>query len=558
MRRFATFAGIVAAFAIASIPAARLVATAPTYTVEDLGTTADGFVPTVTGVNTSGQVSGTAMQSGVQRAVRYSDGAGFEYLPGLDTVVSVGNAINASGDIAGYEGPSGSQRGYWFSSAGLQLIDPPAGATMTLGWGINDAGTVAGYTNTTSGFRAFFREPSLPLQLLPTLGSTTLGFAVNDNGQVAGMSVTAANVQHAFRWTPDGTPAGTMEDLGELALNKASIANAIDAGGDVVGRALTAANQFHAFRYSTSMVDIDTIGSTSSNALAVNGRFTVGTFTAADGARAFVHTATDGMIDLNTRIPADSGWILRTATGVNDKGQIVGMGTLNGVQRAYRLSAPLDTTPPVIESVTATPSTIRPPDGSMVGVAVSVNATDNVDAAPSCMLTSIAGPGTDAEHKITGALSGSVAAVGGRTYTFIVSCSDVAGNHSEASTDVVVPPDTTAPTITALSASPSIIWPPNGRMVDVAVSATATDDVDAVPACGISAITATEPSTGDWAVTGQFTAQVRAKKNSDGSAKIYTLTVTCSDRAGNHSAGFVTVTVDHDGSATAALKRTNR
>jgi hypothetical protein len=36
------------------------------------------------------------------------------------------------------------------------------------------------------------------------------------------------------------------------------------------------------------------------------------------------------MFDLNNLIPANSGWVLTTATGINDTGHIVGSGALNG------------------------------------------------------------------------------------------------------------------------------------------------------------------------------------------------------------------------------------
>src|SRR5439155_16768253 len=35
-------------------------------------------------------------------------------------------------------------------------------------------------------------------------------------------------------------------------------------------------------------------------------------------------------LDLNSVLPPNSGWILRTATAINDRGQIAGMGELNG------------------------------------------------------------------------------------------------------------------------------------------------------------------------------------------------------------------------------------
>jgi uncharacterized repeat protein (TIGR01451 family) len=49
------------------------------------------------------------------------------------------------------------------------------------------------------------------------------------------------------------------------------------------------------------------------------------------GGHAFLYS--NGMLqDLNSLIPADSGWVLNTASAINDKGQIVGTGTFNGQQ----------------------------------------------------------------------------------------------------------------------------------------------------------------------------------------------------------------------------------
>ena len=44
------------------------------------------------------------------------------------------------------------------------------------------------------------------------------------------------------------------------------------------------------------------------------------------------------MLDLNNLIPANSGWLLQQATAINDQGQIVGYGTLNGQSEAFLLT----------------------------------------------------------------------------------------------------------------------------------------------------------------------------------------------------------------------------
>jgi uncharacterized membrane protein len=48
-----------------------------------------------------------------------------------------------------------------------------------------------------------------------------------------------------------------------------------------------------------------------------------------------------GALNLNDLIPAWTGWTLRQATAINDEGQIVGWGYVNGQTRAFRLD-PVD------------------------------------------------------------------------------------------------------------------------------------------------------------------------------------------------------------------------
>jgi len=44
------------------------------------------------------------------------------------------------------------------------------------------------------------------------------------------------------------------------------------------------------------------------------------------------------MVDLNDRIPSDSGWVLVDARDINNEGQIVGNGVHNGQRRAFLLT----------------------------------------------------------------------------------------------------------------------------------------------------------------------------------------------------------------------------
>jgi hypothetical protein len=58
------------------------------------------------------------------------------------------------------------------------------------------------------------------------------------------------------------------------------------------------------------------------------------------------------------------------------------------------------------------------------------------------------------------------------------------------------------PVLTAVSANPALLWPPNNRMVDVSVDYSATDDWDQ-PVCQISGVTSNEQlSSSDYALCG--------------------------------------------------------
>ena len=98
MRRYAI--GVAAVLLLAQPVVSPLGATAPQYTIEDLGTI-DGLVPTVTGVNVAGQVSGFVVDpaTGNSRAVKFSEPGAWSYIAGLGTMTSDAQDINAYGDL---------------------------------------------------------------------------------------------------------------------------------------------------------------------------------------------------------------------------------------------------------------------------------------------------------------------------------------------------------------------------------------------------------------------------------------------------------------------------
>jgi hypothetical protein len=193
----------------------------------------------------------------------------------------------------------------------------------------------------------------------------------------------------------------------------------------------------------------------------------------------------------------------------------------------------VDTTPPVLADIPA-PVTVE--QESRAGTRVELGlptATDICDAAP--------------------VVSGDAPAVfplGRTTVTF--RAVDASGNVATARTTVTVV-DSVPPVLRKLVATPSSLWPPNHKMVRVALTPTVVDVCDASPRCRITAVGSNEPVTGkgdntspDWIVTGDLSVDLRAERAGGGSGRLYTITVRCTDASGNAAAGSVGVSVPHD------------
>jgi hypothetical protein len=113
--------------------------------------------------------------------------------------------------------------------------------------------------------------------------------------------------------------------------------------------------------------------------------------------------------------------------------------------------------------------------------------------------------------------------------------------------------DTAPPLITGAYATPSVLWPPNGRMRPVVVAVEARDECSAA-ACRIVAVESSEAAgngtaADDWILTGDLTLLLRSERDGRGEGRAYTITVQCSDESGNTSEQAVNVTVPHDARA---------
>jgi len=127
---------------------------------------------------------------------------------------------------------------------------------------------------------------------------------------------------------------------------------------------------------------------------------------------------------------------------------------------------------------------------------------------------------------------------------------DTTNNSSTTTTTASNPP----PTITGATANPSVLWPPNHRMVNVTVSYDVTDNCPLPPGSCTLSVASNEPVLGhgsghtspDWIVLDDHHVLLRAEREGNGNGRIYTITITCTDSGGNSSTEEVEVTVPHD------------
>jgi hypothetical protein len=148
--------------------------------------------------------------------------------------------------------------------------------------------------------------------------------------------------------------------------------------------------------------------------------------------------------------------------------------------------------------------------------------------------------------------SGSTFALG--TTTVNCTATNPLGSASGSFTVTVV--DTTPPQIVSITASPSVLWPPDHKMRSVTINVVAFDLADSSPASHIVSVSSSQPVNGkadghtsaDWNVTGPLTVDLRAERagNAD---RVYTITVETVDASGNKTQSTVTVTVQQQPNA---------
>jgi len=366
-------------------PAVRAVVAAGTQTITDLGTLG-GASSVAYGINASGSVVGrSATRAGYPHAFLWQGGTMTDLAP-LSVLTSTATAINATGQVAGYAAITDSAEHAFTWHAGLttDLGTLPAGHSSYAA-AINTAGQVAGYGDVP--FRGWTGY-SLGYAWHPFLASTgvitDIGLLYGSEGaQATGINDADTVVGTASMIGGSGfvyhsafvSSGGTLANLGQPLGGTDSYAEALNGAGHVVGAANTTfrGDTYHAVLWRDNVaIDLGTLDGASSHAYGINAfDQIVGTATTARGdSHAFLYR--DGaMTDLNSLLPTGSPWTLTEARGINDAGQIVGTGTINGQEHAFLLTlAPLaSSTATATTTPTGTPTATSPPPTSIPGTA---------------------------------------------------------------------------------------------------------------------------------------------------------------------------------------------
>ncbi|CAN5763149.1 hypothetical protein BH23ACT1_BH23ACT1_11120 [soil metagenome] len=267
-------------------------------------------------------------------------------LPGSNAF-SRGYALNDAGVVVG-ESDNNRPRAFRWQQGALQDLGDLGGGTA-VAHDVDARGIAVGVSSDGVASRpAVFHEDG-PRDLgtvAGTANSTGRAWAVNRRGEVAGVSQQPSGPSQATLWTTRGRVE--ISDLGSLGDGRQfSQAFAVNDRGTVVGESVVAPGTTHAFLWrSGSMTDLGSLDARHSRATDVNSRgqvvghvTTIVGFPSAAG-RAFLWE--DGtMIDLNGLLPPGSGWVLRSAEGINDRGDIVGFGDHEGRREAFLLTPAL-------------------------------------------------------------------------------------------------------------------------------------------------------------------------------------------------------------------------
>jgi probable HAF family extracellular repeat protein len=237
----------------------------------------------------------------------------------------------------------------------VELAGVPSGL-QSQAYSITPSGRIVGqvFNDDFSLQRAvFWQNANSVLVYLTQLGSAfphSVATVINDEGNILGDGCDADFVEcHAAYWASStSAPVALASPGGQFIYTDIDFGKNINNAGNMVGVAYNADYTLSRGVYWASRTNPAVVLSVNSseftNAIAESineKREIVGGANNADftEVHAFLWPSpTSPGIDLNTLIPADSGWTLTDAYDINNRGEIIGRGELNGINHAYLLT----------------------------------------------------------------------------------------------------------------------------------------------------------------------------------------------------------------------------
>jgi len=278
------------------------------YRITDLGTLG-GVRSEARGINNKGQIVGSSAvpPEGYSHAFLYENGKMIDLGVLPKCFRSEATSINDQGTILGSSESAFADiiTGHSFVYQNGKMTDHKIADSRLGAIAINNTGEYAGSghfnaTETHGGYIHAFLQRGSVKDLGTLTGPTgwSVAFGINDQAQVVGFSYVSrkGDSQIAFAH-PVLFTDGKVIDLGLLPQQSSSEAHGINNRGEIVGGGGEYDRASRAFLYRDHK-----------------------------------------MIDLNTLLPTDSGWLLTHGNGINDRGQIVGAGMYQGKRRAFLLS----------------------------------------------------------------------------------------------------------------------------------------------------------------------------------------------------------------------------
>jgi hypothetical protein len=150
------------------------------------------------------------------------------------------------------------------------------------------------------------------------------------------------------------------------------------------------------------------------------------------------------------------------------------------------------------------------------------------------------------------------------TTSVLLTVKDPSGATSQATATVTVV-DSSGPDISGASATPNSLWPPNHQMVPIHIDYNTSDTCSSGGTCVLS-VRSNEPTNGlgdgdtspDWSIVDEHNVMVRSERAGGGSGRVYTITIDCTDGAGNHTIKTVTVNVPNNSQVSSSKSRAVR